>query len=210
MQALNPYLGFLSVSLLVALSPGPSWVYSISTTLGHGRRAGMVGNLGNSTGILGHALMVALGLAALLEYSSAAFVTLKYFGVVYLVYLALQNLRGRRQLQLQADPKPRSLGRIFRQGACVSLLNPKISLLMLALLPQFVVPDASLQPQLQIALMGASHAVVAAIVHTHLVFFAGTVAHRLRGSLRLQKGLRWLTGTLFLAFGLRLALSKTG
>ncbi len=207
MFELSPYLGFISVSLLVALSPGPSWVYSISTTLGHGRKAGMIGNLGNSTGILCHALAVALGLAALLQVSSVAFQTLKYFGVAYLVYLALQSLRGHTALRTQPSNGPTSLRRIFRNGALVSIFNPKISLLMLALLPQFVDP-AGIRPQLQIALMGASHALVAALVHTHVVFFSGAIASRMRTSNRLQRGLRWLTGSLFLGFGIRLALSE--
>ncbi len=206
MNLFSHYLGFISVSLLVALSPGPSWVYSISTTLGHGRKAGMIGNLGNSTGILCHALAVALGLAALLQYSTAAFQTLKFFGVAYLVYLALRTLRGQGGLQVQASSGQISLRRIFRNGAFVSILNPKISLLMLALLPQFVDPSG-LRPQLQIAMMGATHALVAAIVHTHVVFFSAAIAGRMRRSNRLQKGLRWVSGSLFLAFGLRLALS---
>ncbi|MBW2511267.1 MAG: LysE family translocator, partial [Deltaproteobacteria bacterium] len=61
MSNVTPYLGFLTVSLMIALSPGPSWAYTISTTLGHGRKCGMIGNLGNSAGILCHALAVALG-----------------------------------------------------------------------------------------------------------------------------------------------------
>lgn len=207
MHELSQYLGFISVSLLVALSPGPSWVYSISTTLGHGRKAGMIGNLGNSTGILCHALAVALGLAALLQYSSTAFQALKFFGAAYLVYLALQSLRGHTALQAQAGSGPTSLRRIFRNGAFVSIFNPKISLLMLALLPQFVDPSG-IRPQLQIALMGAIHALVAALVHTHVVFFSGAIASRMRASNRLQRLLRWTTGSLFLGFGIRLALSE--
>ena len=62
MSNVTPYLGFLTVSLMIALSPGPSWAYTISTTLGHGKKCGMIGNLGNSAGILCHALAVALGL----------------------------------------------------------------------------------------------------------------------------------------------------
>ena len=90
MSNVTPYLGFLTVSLMIALSPGPSWAYTISTTLGHGRRCGMIGNLSNSTGILCHALAVALGLAAVLQSSATTFHALKLLGVGYLVYLALQ------------------------------------------------------------------------------------------------------------------------
>ncbi|NIR94929.1 MAG: LysE family translocator [Gammaproteobacteria bacterium] len=206
MTEYTPYLGFLTVSLMIALSPGPSWAYTISTTLGHGRKFGMIGNLGNSAGILCHALAVALGIAAILQYSATAFLTLKFLGVAYLVYLAIQAFRGDQALRKIKQAPRASTWKIFRNGAFASIFNPKISLLMLALLPQFVSPDAS-HPELQVAAMGAMHALVAGIVHTHLIFFAGGLAKRLQKSDRIQKTMRWATGFVFLGFGARLAVA---
>ena len=206
MNSMTPYLGFLTVSLMIALSPGPSWAYTISTTLGHGRKGGMIGNLGNSAGILCHALAVALGLAAVLQYSSTAFHALKFLGVVYLAYLALQAFRGGAAFRRVNETPRASTWIIFRNGAFASIFNPKISLLMLALLPQFVVPGAS-DPELQIAAMGAMHALVAGIVHTHLVFFSSGISRRLKKSGKAQKAIRWVTGTAFLGFGVRLAVA---
>lgn len=207
MNDLTTIFGFLTVSLMIAMSPGPSWAYTISTTIGRGRKAGMIGNLGNSAGILCHATAVALGLAAVLQYSTVAFQTLKILGVVYLVYLAWQAFRGNSSLShINAAPKS-TIWIIFRNGAFASIFNPKISLLMLALLPQFVSPGAH-NPELQIAFMGAMHAVVAAIVHTHLIFFAGSLSQRLKNSGRLQSAMRWITGSVFLGFSARLAVSN--
>ena len=206
MYDFTPYLGFLAVSLMIALSPGPSWAYTISTTLGHGRKAGMIGNLGNSTGILCHAVAVALGLAALLQYSSAAFHTIKFLGVAYLVYLAWRAFRGESTVNTATTTLSTSMWKIFRNGAFVSIFNPKISLLMLALLPQFVDPTAS-NSELQIAAMGAMHALVAGMVHTHLIFFSSGISRRLKKSGKVQKVMRWATGTVFLGFGARLALT---
>lgn len=207
MYDLTPYLGFATVSLMIALSPGPSWAYTISTTLGHGRKAGMIGNLGNSTGILCHAVAVALGLAALLQYSSAAFHTIKFLGVAYLVYLAWRAFRGGSALDGVSETPSTTSWKIFRNGAFVSIFNPKISLLMLALLPQFVSPAAS-NPELQIGAMGAMHALIAGIVHTHLIFFSSGISRRIKKSGRVQKAMRWATGTVFLGFGARLALTE--
>lgn len=206
MSNVTPYLGFLTVSLMIALSPGPSWAYTISTTLGHGRKCGMIGNLGNSAGILCHALAVALGLAAVLQYSATAFHALKFIGVAYLVYLALQAFRGGNTLGRMNEAAGASTAVIFRNGAFASLFNPKISLLMLALLPQFVTPGAR-HPELQIAAMGAMHALVAGIVHTHLIFFSSGISRRLKKSGKLQKAMRWATGAVFLGFGARLAIA---
>lgn len=207
MLDLTPCLGFLAVSLMIALSPGPSWAYTISTTLGHGRKAGMIGNLGNSTGILCQALAVALGLAALLQYSATAFHTLKFLGVVYLVYLAGKAFKGNGKIAAGPAAPRVSNWKLFRNGAFVSIFNPKISLLMLALLPQFVTPAAE-NPELQIAAMGAMHALTAGIVHTHLILFSAGISRRLKKSGRVQKAMRWATGTVFLGFGARLALSN--
>ena len=206
MQDFTPYLGFIAVSLMIALSPGPSWAYTISTTLGHGRKAGMIGNLGNSTGILCHAVAVALGLAALLQYSSTAFHAIKFLGVAYLVYLAIKAFRGGASVSTAAETTDTDNWKIFRNGAFVSIFNPKISLLMLALLPQFVDP-ATQNPELHIAAMGAMHALTAGIVHTHLIFFSSGISRRLKKSGKVQKAMRWATGTVFLGFGARLALS---
>ncbi len=204
MQTFTPYLGFLVVSLMIALSPGPSWAYTISTTLSHGRKAGMIGNLGNSTGILCHAIAVAMGLAALLQYSSTAFHTIKFLGVAYLIYLAMKAFRGGVSLKAASETPSTTHWRIYRNGAFVSIFNPKISLLMLALLPQFVDPAAN-DPELHIAAMGTMHALTAGIVHTHLIFFSSSISRRLKKSGKVQKALRWATGTVFLGFGVRLA-----
>ena len=206
MQNFTPYLGFIAVSLMIALSPGPSWAYTISTTLGHGRKAGMLGNLGNSTGILCHAAAVALGLAALLQYSSTAFHAIKFLGVAYLVYLAIKAFRGGTSVSTAVETPDTDNWKIFRNGAFVSIFNPKISLLMLALLPQFVDP-ATQNPQLHIAAMGTMHALTAGVVHTHLIFFSSGISRRLKKSGKVQKAMRWVTGTVFLGFGARLALS---
>ena len=207
MNGITTYLGFLTVSLMIALSPGPSWAYTISTTLSHGRKYGMIGNLGNSAGILCHAFAVALGLAAILQYSSAAFHTLKFLGVAYLVYLAIQAFRGGQALGKLQDAPNASTWKIFRNGAYASIFNPKISLLMLALLPQFVSPEVR-KPEYQIAVMGAMHALVAGIVHTHLIFFSNEISRRMKKSGKVQKTMRWATGIVFLGFGAKLAMTN--
>lgn len=200
-------LAFLSVSFLIALSPGPSWLYTISTTLSQGRRAGMAGNLGNSTGILIHALATGFGLSLLLQHSAATFLLLKYLGVLYLCYLAWRNFRGGSSFSpSNLKRHRRTYRRIFTNGIFVSLFNPKIFLLMVALLPQFISPTNP-NPDLQLAILGSMHALVAGLLHTVLVFFSAEISCRIKSSARLQKGLRWATGTLFLGFGARLALA---
>lgn len=208
MQTLFPYFGFLSVSLLIAASPGPSWLYTISTTLRQGRRAGMIGNLGNSTGILCHALATAFGLSLLLHYSAATFHLLKLLGAGYLCYLAWRSFRSASILNTASrNDKTLSGQTIFFNGMFVSLFNPKIFLLMVALLPQFIAPGIR-NPDLQLALMGCMHALVAGFLHTFLILFSNEIAKKLRGSSTMQKWLGRAAGTLFLGFGVRLAMTR--
>ena len=165
--------------------------------------AASTGPLGIWSAIGGAA--VALGLAALLQYSSAAFHTLKFLGVAYLTYLAWRAFRGGSTPRAAVTASRASAWVIFRNGAFVSMFNPKISLLMLALLPQFVNPAAS-NPELQIGAMGAMHALIAGIVHTNLILFSSGISGHLKKSGRMQKAMRWATATVFLGFGARLAL----
>ena len=168
----------------------------------------MVGNLGNSSGILCHALATSFGLSLLLQYSATTFHILKFLGVLYLFYLAWRNFRGQSLLETSSAKRtPRSFKIIFFNGVLVSLFNPKIFLLMVALLPQFISSDSS-HPQLQLVAMGAMHALVAGLLHTMLIVFSGEIAHRLKGSGQIQKWLRWATGSLFLGFGARLAFAR--
>lgn len=205
---LSTFLAFLTVSLLIAISPGPSWLYTISTTLSQGRRSGMIGNLGNSTGILCHALATGFGLSLLLQHSATTFHLLKFLGVFYLCFLAWRNFSGSSLLDTtNAERAHRSYGKIFISGIFVSLFNPKILLLMVALLPQFISPEST-KPELQLAMLGAMHALVAGLVHTFLIFFSAEISRRIKTSGRVQKWLRWATGSLFLGFGARLALAR--
>jgi threonine/homoserine/homoserine lactone efflux protein len=207
MNELAAYLGFAAVSLMMAISPGPSWVYTISTTLGQGWRAGMIANLGNSTGILFHALAATAGLAVLLSYSVVAFEALKLIGAAYLVYLGIRAFYSGGGLVGFSDGPLRSPWQIYRDGALVNILNPKVSILFIALLPQFVAESAS-APRVQIAIMGAMHAVIAYIVLSQVVVFSEVISTRAKVPSRIQQVVKYAMGTLFIGFGIRMALGE--
>jgi threonine/homoserine/homoserine lactone efflux protein len=210
MSEIPIYSGFALVSLLVALSPGPSWACVIASTLGNGRRGGFAAAAGNSTGILCHGAAAVLGLSTILQYSSFAFGVLKYLGAAYLLVLAVQTIA---RDPVSGGPvflrQPKAVWRVFGDGVLVNVLNPKISLLMLALVPQFVDPAAS-NPHAQIAVMGVMHAIIAGVVHIHVVLLSGSLARRFQGSARARRVMRWAMAALFLGLGARLALADRG
>jgi threonine/homoserine/homoserine lactone efflux protein len=133
-------LPFLVAGLSLNLTPGADMTYVLARSAGQGRGAGVVSAFGVSAGSLGHSLLAAVGVSALLASSPTLFLAIQYGGAAYLLYLAWKAWRGARQpLAMQERPRA-SLARVFLQGAWTNLLNPKVALFILAFLPQFVDP----------------------------------------------------------------------
>lgn len=203
---LEQFLGFAAVSLALALVPGASWAYVISTTAAQGRGAGLLAVLGNAAGIACHVVAVAAGLSAVLLYSDHAFAILQWLGALYLVFLGVRTLRGPAATADGDDRPPQRGAVVFTQGVLVNLLNPKVALVMLALLPQFAEPAAGRVP-LQILSIGMVHAVIASLVLTVLVLVTTGSRRRFAAGSRAARVLRAVAGLTLIGFGLRLALA---
>ena len=189
---------FALAALLLALTPGPNWLYLISRTLCQGRRAGLVSLVGTSTGVAVHMLAAALGLSALLLAVPLAFDAIRMVGAAYLVWLAVATLRGAgfsfRPRVL--EPVPDAL--LLRQGVLSGVLNPKVALFYLALFPQFL--DPALGGLLaQSLFLGALQLAIAIVVDGGLVLVAGVLAARLATHPHWLALQRWILGG---AFGL--------
>jgi threonine/homoserine/homoserine lactone efflux protein len=203
-------LPFAALSLAVALSPGPSWLYVIQSTLTAGRRGSLWSILGNGSGILCHLGAVALGLAALLQTSDLLFLMVKLAGAGYLVWLGVRTLLA-PELDVDgvAQGPTRSAWGVYRDGVIMAVLNPKISLLMLALLPQFVVPERG-HPLAQVLSLGVIHVSLASLT----LLAVASVVLASAGTFSLPPGgrrlLRGSLAALFVVFGLRLALGARG
>jgi threonine/homoserine/homoserine lactone efflux protein len=196
-------IGFAAASFAVAIAPGPSWVYVISSTLGQRRTAGFMAVLGNATGIACHAMAAALGLSAVLQVSATAFTMARWAGALYLIYLAVRTVLQKTPLEPGGNGRPRSLRQVFRDGFLVNLLNPKVPVLMLALMPQFLDPAAG-RLALQTILLGSLHVVIASLVLCTIVLTTGRAATTVRRKPGMQRLLRWASGTLLFGFGARM------
>ena len=129
---------FLLTSLIVVVSPGTGVLYTLATGLSRGARASVVAAFGCTLGIVPHMAAAITGLAALLHTSALAFQTLKYLGVVYLLYMAWSMLRAQGPLTLATDIGPRPAARVIVSGILINILNPKLSIFFFAFLPLFV------------------------------------------------------------------------
>lgn len=163
---------FWAVSFLLVITPGADWGYAITAGLRHRTVLPAVGGL-----LAGHLVAtaaVAAGVAALLAGSPRVLATLTALGAAYLVWLGIGMLRRPGTPHEAAAPAPASRARQAAKGLGVSGLNPKVLLLFLALLPQFVRPAASWPPAAQIAALGLVHVATCAVVYT----LVGTGARR--------------------------------
>lgn len=191
-------LGFVSASLLLAVTPGPGVLYIVTRSLAQGRRAGLASVAGVAIGNLVNAAGAAFGLAALFAISSTAFVVVKYLGAAYLVYLGVRRLmqKGPTSTGELAEVQAH---RVFREGLWVAVLNPKTTLFFAAFLPQFMDPGAS--PMFQGMLLGLLFVLIAAITDSLYAVAAGTIGPALGRRKRLQGFGRWLSGGTFIGLG---------
>lgn len=169
-------VGFWGVSLLLALTPGADWAYAISSGL---RRGGVLpGVSGMLTGHLAATFIVAAGVAAVVAASEMAMTILTLAGGSYLAWLGISALRHPAVPDLHSESAPAGKGRLFAKGLGISLLNPKVFLLFLALLPGFVSTTMALPVGVQMIALGILHVINCAVVYFGIGFGASKVLTR--------------------------------
>ncbi|GAB3672769.1 LysE family translocator [Actinocorallia lasiicapitis] len=174
-------LGVASIALGMVLSPGPNMMYLVSRSIGQGRRAGLISLFGVATGFLVYLAAANLGLAVLFAAVPELLTALRIAGAAYLLWLAWKTVKpgGASVFAVQevpADPP----GRLFAMGLATNLLNPKIAILYVSVIPQFVDLDGG-AVVLQGLVLGGVQIAVAVAVNLSIVLAAGSVAAFLAG-----------------------------
>jgi threonine/homoserine/homoserine lactone efflux protein len=195
---------FCLASVALAVVPGPAVTYVVTQTVDKGRRAGLASAGGVASGGLVHVAAATVGLSALIASSATAFTAVKLLGAAYLVAVGVKRLlmRDADADAEAAEPElaPATLGRLYRQGVIVNVLNPKTALFFLAFLPQFV--DAhrgSVAPQ--VALLGLSFATIAFASDVGYALLADLLAARFRRSRTGMRLRRYAAGGIFVVLG---------
>ncbi|MGE9289370.1 MAG: LysE family translocator [Puniceicoccales bacterium] len=198
------WIPFFLTSLLLALTPGPDNLFVLTQSALFGKVSGFAVVLGLCTGLIGHTLAVAFGIAVIFETSAAAFSALKFAGAGYLLYLAWKTFRSPR-IDLETSGQE-SLGfaRLYRRGIFMNLTNPKVSLFFLAFLPQFTDPARGSVP-LQVFLLGALCIVATLLIFGAIAWAGGSVAHWFKRSPLGQKWIHRIAGTVLAGLALKLA-----
>lgn len=201
-------LAFAAAASALILTPGPDTMYIVGRTVTQGRTAGLMSALGINVGCLVHIFLAAFGLSAILATSAAAFAVVKYAGAAYLIYLGVQALRKKSGGDdAKTARPPESAWIIFRQGFLTNVLNPKVAIFFLALLPQFVTPDSGLGP-IPFLFLGTIFLIPATLWCVLLVHAACFARSALGAHPRAIACTQRLTGGIFIGLGLYLLGAK--
>lgn len=204
MPEVNNIIFFVIAGLTLNITPGPDMMFVITRSVTESTRSGVISSLGIAAGSVFHTLAVALGLSALLMAVPAAYEVIKYTGAAYLVYLGLKMLLGKQSLKLDEDKKPAKLHSVFLQAMLTNIFNPKVALFFLAFLPQFVNPAGNIT--FQLILLGLLFNFNGTIVNILVALSAGRLGKFMKLKLNNSSVFKWITASVFIGLGIRLAL----
>ena len=205
MPELSSLITFAFVALGLVLTPGPNMIYLTSRSICQGKRAGLISLGGVALGFVFYMLCAALGITALIFAVPYAYDILRISGVVYLLYLAWQAIKpGGRSLFAVRDLPADSGRKLFLMGFITNLANPKIAIMYLSLLPQFISPGhGSILSQSLV--LGFTQTSISVAVNALIVLMAGEVSRLLTGRPLWQRFQRWLMATVLAGMAVKIA-----
>jgi threonine/homoserine/homoserine lactone efflux protein len=196
------WLFCLAAVALLAI-PGPAVLYIVVQSAEQGRKVGLASVGGVHLGSLVHVGAATAGLSALIVASALAFDVVKYAGAAYLVYLGIRKLLE-REAHVEVEVESNAMQRAFVRGAVVNVLNPKIALFFLALLPQFV--DAGRGGVWsQVLVLGLTFVGLGLVSDSLYALAAGTVGNLFR---RKRRAVRYFSGAVYVTLGVVASLAK--
>lgn len=205
MPELASLLTFAAIALGMVLTPGPNMIYLISRSIAQGKGAGLISLGGIALGFIFYMLCAAFGITALVMAVPFAYDTIRIVGVLYLLWLAWQAVRpgGRSSFEVRRLPNdgPRKL---FLMGFLTNLLNPKIAVMYLSLLPQFIDPaHGSILGQALV--LGMTQIVISVFVNAIIAISAASISMFLTQRPTFAIAQRWMMGTILAGLAVRMA-----
>jgi threonine/homoserine/homoserine lactone efflux protein len=202
------FVGIALVALGLVLTPGPNMIYLVSRTLAQGRKAGLLSLLGVAAGFLCYLVGSAVGLTALFTVVPFLYDAVKLLGAAYLLWLAWQSVRaGQPSLFTPTALAPDPPRRLFLMGLVTNLLNPKIAVLYVSLLPQFIDPARGGVAR-QGLVLGLVQICIALTVNCLIVLAAGAISRWLTARPTWLRVQRWFMATVLGALALRLVTDR--
>ena len=204
---IESWILFAGSALLLALSPGPDNIFVLTQSVARGAKYGIAVASGLITGCIFHTSVVALGFAVILRANEWLLLLIKIFGAIYLLFLAYKVYQSDGSIQLEENTtSAQSWWKLYRLGITMNLLNPKVTLFFLALLPQFVVPNA-LEEWIQIYFLGGIFMLVSLITFYLVAFLGGSVAGFIRSSSWFGPAMKWIQVIVFVGIAVAIFLA---
>lgn len=197
---------FVVTSIIIIVAPGPDFIYVTTRGVSQGKKIGTLSALGISVGLLIHTILAAFGLSAIIQTSRIAYLTINYIGAGYLIFLGLKALFTKSKL-LNMEENNCSKKNVFIQGILTNLFNPKAIVTFMAFLPQFV--DIKINhPIFQFLFLGIILSLIAILWFGIVGYFAGLISNFIKKSIVFKNGIKYLSGSILILLGLRLAIKK--
>lgn len=208
MASWETLLAFATVTILVAYFPGPALLYTAAQTISHGREAGLMAMLGIHLGCYLHVFAAAFGLSAVFKHVPELYMAVKIAGAAYLVWIGIGMIRSRLATADQPVVPAKTVKRALFDSFIVEVLNPKVALFFIALLPQFVDPAGVLPVWGQFLILGVIVNFVFSSADLVTVLGASFVVGAMKKT-RAGFGIgRWIGGSLMIGLGLKLATDR--
>lgn len=201
-------LAFIGTAITLTLAPGPDILFVIAQSIAQNKKAGIATALGLCSGLLVHITAAAVGISALIYQSSLAFSIVKYAGAIYLLYLAWQAFRSRENIASPLESQTTmQYTALYKKGIIMNLLNPKVSLFFLALLPQFT-HDAVVPVNIQMLIFGVIFLLQALVVFSFVSVLASKAGRIITNNPTVSKQMNRIQGILFTFIGLQILFSE--
>jgi len=207
MFGIENYAGFVAAAVILNLTPGADTMYILTRSIAQGSRAGLVSVAGIMSGCVVHVLAAAFGLSLILSTSAVAFFLVKWAGALYLIFLGIRALTAKTPAFETHNRRfsDKDLVTIYKQGVITNVLNPKVALFFLSFLPQFINP-ANARGPLPFLALGGTFLFTGTIWCLILTRAASRMTQTLRENARIGSWMQKLSGIVFIAFGLKMAL----
>ena len=203
----NFYL-FLSVSLLINLSPGPDMLYTAARSLSQGTKAGILSALGIFSGCLIHTTAAVFGLSKIIQESVFLFSIIKYAGAAYLIFLGMRSFFRKTKTQSNiVKLEPISYKKIYFQGMITNVLNPKVAIFFLSFLPQFIDPQSTFLKE-QIAFLGLWFDVQGTLILILVALVTGYFQAILQKNKAFWNWQEKITGLILIALGIKMLFTR--
>ena len=195
-------IAFVTASVVLSLVPGPDNIFVMSHSALKGWRIGFYITLGLCTGLIGHTVLIAIGVSVIFQTSAIAFNGLKIIGAFYLLYLAWLSVQN-KELNLGGTDKDSTNRSYYFTGVVMNLTNPKVALFFLVFLPQFV-NSSNNNVSIQIFLLGLLFILSALCVFTSIAYLASFLEDILKKSKTVNKNLNILAALIYFALAINL------